>query len=81
MGPIPPGGAVPPGGGEQAIEVKKDEAAGVGASEESKGHVEYADAGYTDIFRQFVVLGWTAFGGPAAHIALFQKVSFSHRDF
>jgi len=38
MVPIPPGGAAPPPG-EQAIEV----AAGAGASEESKGHVEYAE--------------------------------------
>ena len=29
---------------------------------------------YADIFKQFVLLGWTAFGGPAAHIALFQKI-------
>ncbi len=27
-----------------------------------------------DLFRQWVFLGWTAFGGPSAHIALFQKV-------
>ncbi|GMH33315.1 hypothetical protein BSKO_01149 [Bryopsis sp. KO-2023] len=31
-------------------------------------------AGFWDIFKQFVLLGWTAFGGPAAHVALFQKV-------
>lgn len=31
-------------------------------------------ASYLDIFKQFVWMGWTAFGGPAAHIALFQKV-------
>ena len=29
---------------------------------------EYASVSYEDIFRQFVLLGWTAFGGPAAHI-------------
>lgn len=27
-----------------------------------------------DIFQQFILLGWTAFGGPSAHIALFQKI-------
>lgn len=34
----------------------------------------YVSASYGDIARQFVLLGWTAFGGPAAHIGLFQKV-------
>ncbi|XRA99064.1 chromate ion transporter [Pycnococcus provasolii] len=28
---------------------------------------------YAEIFKSFLVLGWTAFGGPAAHVALFQK--------
>jgi hypothetical protein len=73
MVPLQPGGA-PPGGVEHALDVKKDEAAGGDASEGDKGHVEYAEVGYQEIFKQFVVLGWTAFGGPAAHIALFQKV-------
>jgi len=36
------------------------------------GPKTYAEVGYGDIFKQFVLLGWTAFGGPAAHIALFQ---------
>jgi chromate transporter len=31
-------------------------------------------ASYGDIFRAFVLMGWTAFGGPAAHIGIFQKV-------
>ncbi|CAL5229349.1 g12659 [Coccomyxa viridis] len=29
---------------------------------------------YKDLFFRFVLLGWIAFGGPTAHIALFQKV-------
>ena len=29
---------------------------------------------YKDLFFRFVMLGWIAFGGPTAHIALFQKV-------
>lgn len=33
-----------------------------------------AQVGYIDILKQFSLLGWVAFGGPAAHIALFQKV-------
>lgn len=35
-------------------------------------HQPYVDVTYKDIFKQFVLLGWTAFGGPAAHIGLFQ---------
>ncbi|CAG9463862.1 unnamed protein product [Pedinophyceae sp. YPF-701] len=33
-----------------------------------------AEVTYKDIFKRFVLLGWTAFGGPAAHIAIFQKL-------
>lgn len=33
------------------------------------------DASYWDVFRQWFFLGWTAFGGPSAHLAIFQKVS------
>jgi hypothetical protein len=36
--------------------------------------LQYVDVTYGDIFRQFTILGWTAFGGPAAHIGLFQRV-------
>ena len=32
------------------------------------------DTTYGDIFRAFILMGWTAFGGPAAHIGIFQKV-------
>lgn len=35
---------------------------------------QYATVTYGDIFKQFSILGWTAFGGPAAHIGLFQRV-------
>lgn len=31
-------------------------------------------ADYMGIFQQFLWMGWSAFGGPAAHIGLFQKV-------
>ena len=30
--------------------------------------------GYGDIFRHFALLGWTAFGGPAAHLGMFEKL-------
>ena len=30
---------------------------------------------YKDLFVRFILLGWIAFGGPSAHIALFQKAS------
>ena len=32
---------------------------------------------YKDLFIRFILLGWIAFGGPSAHIALFQKASTS----
>ena len=57
--PPPPSSAAP----AAADDEKKDEDEG-----------EYADVSFSDIFKQFILLGWTAFGGPAAHIALFQKV-------
>jgi hypothetical protein len=44
-------------------------AAAVGSAEE-----QYVDVTYCDIAKQFSILGWTAFGGPAAHIGLFQRV-------
>ncbi|KAL3680672.1 hypothetical protein R1sor_023628 [Riccia sorocarpa] len=34
---------------------------------------EIVEVGYSDIAKQFSLLGWTAFGGPSAHIALFEK--------
>lgn len=44
-------------------------------------HVAEASASgpvtYSAIARQFIWLGWLAFGGPSAHIALFQKVRAS----
>lgn len=40
--------------------------------EDVSENAPYATVTYMDIFRQFVLLGWTAFGGPAAHIGLFQ---------
>ena len=33
---------------------------------------------YRDLFFRFILLGWIAFGGPTAHIALFQKVRGPH---
>ena len=35
---------------------------------------KYVDVSYMDILREFSILGFIAFGGPAAHIGLFQKV-------
>ena len=34
----------------------------------------YVDVTYMDIAREFSILGYIGFGGPAAHIGLFQKV-------
>lgn len=46
-----------------------------GATELTEPTESLADVGYYDILKQFSLMGWVAFGGPAAHIALFQKVS------
>lgn len=50
----------------------EDTAAAEGATEE---HTEVVvSATYKEIVYHFFILGWTAFGGPAAHIGMFQKV-------
>lgn len=36
---------------------------------------QYVKVTYFDILKQFSIMGWIAFGGPAAHIGLFQKAS------
>ena len=53
------------------MEKKLDETRGVidSAKKNDDKHATFAD-----IFRAFVLMGWTAFGGPAAHIGIFQKV-------
>lgn len=35
---------------------------------------EYAQVSYGELVKNFVLMGWTAFGGPSAHIALFETV-------
>lgn len=40
---------------------------------EEEEEAKVVSVGYVDILKQFSLLGWVAFGGPAAHIALFQK--------
>ncbi|KAK3255906.1 hypothetical protein CYMTET_34936 [Cymbomonas tetramitiformis] len=44
-----------------------------GTGGELVGHVMGNDRTYQDIFKSFALLGWIGFGGPAAHIALFEK--------
>jgi len=39
---------------------------------EEEAPPQYVDITYWDITREFSILGWIAFGGPAAHIGLFQ---------
>jgi hypothetical protein len=45
---------------------------------EEQQEEQYAEVTYADIFKQFSILGWTGFGGPAAHIGLFQRVRVVH---
>ncbi len=52
------------------VEKKLDETRGIDSAK--KNDDEHAT--FADIFRAFVLMGWTAFGGPAAHIGIFQKV-------
>lgn len=42
-------------------------------NDEEPGPVQYVDVTYWDITKEFSLLGWIAFGGPAAHIGLFQR--------
>jgi hypothetical protein len=58
--PLPP----PPGGG----------ATGGGAGDDPGPSDVVEHVSYAAIARQFSLLGWTAFGGPAAHIGIMQKV-------
>ena len=37
-----------------------------------------AQVGFGDIFRQFVLLGWTAFGGPQVLHMCISLVSYAH---
>jgi hypothetical protein len=45
------------------------------AGEPSEPEVVIKPASYWDIAKHFGLLGWTAFGGPAAHISMFLAVS------
>lgn len=66
---------------EAAISPAGVDKAGDGGKDVSKDQLQlaeqeeqYEDVTYGDIAKQFFILGWTAFGGPAAHIGLFQRV-------
>eukprot|EP00798_Chlamydomonas_sp_ICE-L_P000909 gene910-5229_t len=41
--------------------------------EASGEEVHYAEVSWSDLIKQFSILGWVAFGGPAAHVGLYQK--------
>ena len=43
------------------------------ASARAHRATQLVKASFKDIFYSFVLMGWTAFGGPAAHIGIFQK--------
>ena len=45
-----------------------------GAHGDGGGSAIAGDVSYRGIARQFSLLGWTAFGGPAAHIGIMQRV-------
>jgi len=43
------------------------------AEDEEEIHPSDLEVNFSDIAKQFSLLGWIGFGGPAAHIGLFQK--------
>ncbi len=43
---------------------------------EEEEAVSVVSCTYRELAWHWFVLGWTAFGGPAAHVAMFQKVRF-----
>ena len=45
---------------------------------ELKQPEEYVDVTWPMLIKEFSVLGWIGFGGPAAHIGLFQKVKTAY---
>lgn len=61
----------PDSGLSRDIEAADDSAKPTKDAEEVQ---EFAQVEYIDLVKQFSLLGWTAFGGPAAHIGLFQRV-------
>lgn len=64
-------GSAPAGAkGEDPVDNDKADAAPVDEPEADR----IVQVGYRDIAKEFSLLGWTAFGGPAAHIGLFQRV-------
>ena len=63
-------GGAPPGGAGAAP--GKDADAGAEAAADAPSIVERVT--YVDIAKQFSLLGWTASGGPAAHIGIMQRV-------
>lgn len=70
--PPPP----PPPPAETFITMK-----GTESGESDVSSISYAEVTYWEITRHFFIMGWIGFGGPAAHIGLFQRVSwvkFSH---
>jgi hypothetical protein len=64
--------AISPAGGDKAGDGSKD--VSKDQLQLAEQEEQYADVTYGDIAKQFFILGWTAFGGPAAHIGLFQRV-------
>lgn len=75
--------AIPSAAGDSQVAVEDPKPGASGnLSEKAGGASEAASeepfvtnsATYTEIAKYFGILGWTAFGGPAAHIAMFQKV-------
>jgi chromate transporter len=70
-------GTAAEGAGDRAdveAQVSSTAAPSKNAAGEEEENYDFKDVTWMDIVKQFSILGWTAFGGPAAHIGLMQRV-------
>ena len=45
---------------------------------EEQNEEDFVHASYSEITQYFLMMGWTAFGGPQAHIGMFETVWHRH---
>jgi chromate transporter len=69
------GAAAPNGSGNGNGDGNGNAAAAAAAQDGGAASAQppYRDVSYAEIAKEYSLLGWTAFGGPAAHIGLFER--------